>query len=107
MEWRVHVGSGVGDHVDPADLEGRAVVKVRGAAFPLPEVADVRAGKALVGRHAMLDHMAEVDDPFLFHSRHNATPAISIQTTLRAAEGIAWCHHPLITNPAAPTRFIH
>jgi hypothetical protein len=26
---------------------------------------------------------------------------------LSEAEGIAPCHQPLITNPAAPTRFIH
>ena len=26
MEGRVEIGAGIGDHVDPADLEGRAVV---------------------------------------------------------------------------------
>jgi hypothetical protein len=30
-----------------------------------------------------------------------------IQTTFNEAEGMAPCHAPLITNPAAPIRFIH
>ena len=32
---------------------------------------------------------------------------MNIQTMFKEAEGIAPCHQPLITNPAAPTRFIH
>ena len=32
---------------------------------------------------------------------------MNIQTMLSEAEGIAPCHQPLITKPAAPTRFIH
>ena len=54
VERAVEIGAGVGDHVDPADLEGRAVVVIGGRSLALPEVADVRPGQALVGRHAML-----------------------------------------------------
>jgi hypothetical protein len=32
---------------------------------------------------------------------------MTIQTMFNEAEGIAPCAQPLITNPAAPTRFIH
>ena len=55
----------------------------------------------------MLDHMAEVDDPFLFHIRHDAMAAMSSQTTFSVVEGNAPCHQPLTMNPAAPNRFIH
>ena len=67
MERRIEIGAGIRDHVDPADLEGRSVVVIGGRAFALPEIADVRAGQALVGRHALLDHMAEVDDPLFLN----------------------------------------
>ena len=53
-------------------------------------------GQALVGRHAILDHMAEVDDPLFFKIRHDATAPISSQSTLSAADGNAPCHQPLI-----------
>ena len=66
----------------------------------------VRSRKALVGGHAMLDHMAEVDDPFFFKIRHEANTPISSQTMLRAVDGKARCHHPLMANPAAPTMFM-
>jgi hypothetical protein len=47
MEGRVEICAGIGDHVDPADLEGRSVlVKARGF-FAGPKVADMRAGKPL------------------------------------------------------------
>ena len=55
----------------------------------VPEIADVRARQALVGRHAMLDHMAEVDDPLLFKIRHDAIAPISSHRTLSAADGNA------------------
>src|SRR5690242_11627647 len=107
MKWRVDVRAGVRDHVDPSDLEGRPVVEILRCGFAFPEIADVRTWQALEGRHSMFDHMAEVDDPFLFHSRHNATAAISIQTTLSEADGSARCAQPLTTKPAAPNKFIH
>ena len=32
---------------------------------------------------------------------------MNIQTMFNEAEGIAPCHQPFTTKPAAPTRFIH
>src|SRR5439155_12277419 len=106
VEWRIDIGAGVGDHVDAPDLEGRGVVVVRSGAFTLPKVADVWTRQAPVGRHAMLDHMAEVDDPLLFKIRHDANAPIISHRTFNAADGKAPCHQPLITKPAAPTTFM-
>jgi hypothetical protein len=50
--------------------------------------------------------MGEVDER-LCHIRHREKAAMNIQTMFNEAEGIAPCHQPLITKPAAPTRFIH
>jgi len=55
----------------------------------------------------MLYGVAEVDEPLLFHNVHNVPAANSAQTRLSVADGSAPCHQPLITKPAAPTRFIH
>src|SRR6185369_6983112 len=88
------------------DLERRAVVIFVRRLFAHPEVADVRTGQVLVGGHAMLDHMAEVDDPLFFSIRHDATAPMSSHSTFNAADGSAPCHQPLTTNPAAPTTFM-
>ena len=53
----------------------------------------------------MLDHMAEVDEPFRV-IRHNATSPIAAQTTLRAADGIAPFQPLLTMKPIAPTTFM-
>src|SRR5206468_11467833 len=106
VEGRIQVGAGIGHHVDPPDLEGRAVVVVAGRALSLPEVADLRPRQPLVSGHAMFDHMAEVDDPLAFKIRHDAIAPISSQMTLSAAEGTARCHQPLIAKPAAPNTFM-
>src|SRR3954471_4033957 len=106
MERRIQIGASVGDHVDADDLEGRAVIVIGGGAFAAPEVADLRTGRAFVRRHAMLDHMAEVDDPLFFKICHDAIAPISSHSTLSAAEGKAPCHQPLMIKPAAPTTFM-
>src|SRR6185369_5739195 len=62
VERTVEICAGVGDHVDPPDLEGRTVVIICGGTLALPEVADMRPRQAFVGDHAVFDHMAEVDD---------------------------------------------
>jgi hypothetical protein len=55
----------------------------------------------------VLDHVAEVDEPFLCHILTKAKAAIAVQTMLSAADGIAPCATPLMTKPIAPKRFIH
>ena len=85
----------------------RPVVVIGGGLLARQEVADVRAGQALVGHHPVGDDVAQVDDPLRCAIFHNATAPIPIQTTLSAVEGMARCHQPLITKPAAPTMFIH
>src|SRR4051794_11663251 len=106
MERAVDVGAGVRDHVDAADLERGSVVVVAGRTLALPEIADVRPGQPFVGRHAMLDHMAEVDDPLFFKIRHEANTPIPSHRMLSTADGRARCHQPLTTKPAAPRTFI-
>ena len=62
VERRVEVGAGVRHHLDLADLEldaGR-VPPARG--LPAQEVADDRPRQAGVGRHAVLDGVAEIDE---------------------------------------------
>ena len=44
--------------------------------------------------------------PAAFLTFHRVTTPIPIQTTFSAVEGMASCHQPLITKPAAPTMFI-
>ena len=53
-------------------------------------------------------NFAQVDEvgALLFRIRHNATAPISSHTTFNDAEGMAPCHQPLITKPAAPTMFM-
>ncbi len=57
--------------------------------------------------------MAEVEEaahPASFRRpaiRTSAKAAIAIQTMFKDAEGMAPCHRPFTTKPAAPTRFIH
>jgi hypothetical protein len=61
VEGAVHVGAGVRDHRDLADLElgpRRVAGAARGAAELL---ADPGPGEAGVGGHAVLDLVAEVD----------------------------------------------
>src|SRR3546814_6181787 len=94
MEGAVEIGAGIGYHVDAAELEGGAVIVERRRRLARPIVADDGTGQALVGGHARLDHMAEVDEP-LFLIRHKATAPISIQITFSDAEGKAPCHQPL------------
>src|SRR3546814_3581112 len=105
MERAVERGAGIGYHVDAADLEGGAVIVERRRRLARPIVADDGTGQALVGGHARLDHMAEVDEP-LFLIRHKATAPISIQITFSDAEGKAPCHKPLTMKPAAPATYI-
>src|SRR3546814_10804658 len=50
------------DHVDAADLEGRAVVVERGAGLSAPIIAEHGAGQTLVGGHARRDGVAEIDE---------------------------------------------
>jgi hypothetical protein len=38
--------------------------------------------------------------------RHDATAPMNSHSTFNAADGIAPCHQPLMTNPAAPTTFM-
>ncbi len=52
------------------------------------------------------DHVTEAGEPFRFRIRHKATAPISIQITLRTAEGSAPWYQPLTMKPAAPTTFI-
>ena len=87
MERAVDIGAGVGDHVDPADLEGRAVIVIGRRRLARPKVADMRPGQALVGGHALLDHVAEVDEPFRVAILHRAANPIPAQMTFNAADG--------------------
>src|SRR5215218_9135070 len=103
MERRIEIGAGVRDHVDAADLEARPIVITLGRGLARPIVADRRTGQVAIGPHAMLDHMAEVDDPLFFKIRHDAKAPINSHNTLSAADGMAPCHQPLTTKPAAPT----
>lgn len=103
MEGHVQVGAGVGHHVDPADLEGRAVIVEGGGGLARPIVADRGRRQAFVGDHAAFDQVAEVDD---LRIRHRATNPIIIQITLSTAEGSAPCHQLLTMKPAAPTTFM-
>src|SRR3546814_20684405 len=84
----------MGYHVEAVDREGGAVIVERRRRLARPIVADDGTGQALVGGHARLDHMAEVDEP-LFMIRHKATAPISIQITFRDEEGKEPCHHKL------------
>ncbi len=61
MEGRVQIGAGIADHLDPADLEfgPGVVIGPRGLAAQM--VANQRRRQALVGDHAGLDGVAEVD----------------------------------------------
>src|SRR3546814_11356705 len=101
MERAVEIGAGIGYHVDAADLEGGAVIVERRRRLARPIVADDGTGQALVGGHARLDHMAEVDEP-LFLIRHQSTAPISIPITFSEPEGTAPSHPPLQMNPAPP-----
>src|SRR5262249_30728782 len=53
-------GSGVGDHLDPADVELGARGVVRAGLLPAEVVADERGRQTLVGDHAVLDNVADV-----------------------------------------------
>jgi hypothetical protein len=106
MEGRIEIGAGIGDHVDPADLEGRAVVVEIGAPLTRPIVADMGPGQALVGDHPRFYSVAEVDEALRWWIRHRARTPIIIQITFNEAEGSAPCHQPLTMKPAAPTTFI-
>ena len=106
VEGRVEIGAGIGDHVDPADLEAGAVVIIGGRRLALPKIANVRPRQALIGGHARLDQVTEVDELFRDLMRHKAQAPISSQITFKDADGMAPCHQPLTANPAAPTTFM-
>jgi hypothetical protein len=106
MRRHVDVSAGVGDHVDPPDLEGRAIVVIGRRLLARNEVANVRTWQTLVGHHALGDDVAQVDEPRRCVIFHKATNPIPIQMMLSAVEGSAPCHHPLMVKPAAPTTFM-
>jgi hypothetical protein len=57
----IQVGAGAGDHVDPADVElgaGRVVVARR---FAAEVVSDLGSRQPGIGRHPVVDDVAEVD----------------------------------------------
>ena len=67
-----------------------------------PIVADVRPRQALVGDHAVLDQMAEVDEPFRFHIRHKRHCSDHQPDHVeRSPTASAPCHQPLTTKPGA------
>ena len=63
MERAVHVGAGVRDHVDPADVELRPWRIQRARRLAAQEVADDRRGIPLQRHHPVRDRVAEVDQP--------------------------------------------
>ena len=62
VERRVDVGAGVGHHLDLADLELDPGGVARARGLPAQEVADDRPREAGVGRHAVLDGVAEIQE---------------------------------------------
>src|SRR5687768_10523026 len=107
MERAVDVGACVGDHFNPADLERRSVIVIRGRYLARPIIADMRSRQTLVSGHAMLNYVAEVDEPLRCAIRHSAANPMPAQTTFKAAEGIAPFQPELTTKPIAPSTFIH
>src|SRR5919204_68490 len=61
VKRRVDIRAGVGDELDPADLELGARRVAVAARLPREEVADDRPGQAGVGRHAVDDGVGELD----------------------------------------------
>ena len=72
---------------------GRSGRSIRRHSWPptltRPKIADVRPGQALVGRHAVLDHMAEVDDPGHWASRRCHRRFVTIRIDANSSD-----HHP-------------
>jgi hypothetical protein len=62
VERRVEVGTGVGHHLDPADVELGARRVVRAGCLAAEVVADDRRRQAAVGDEAVFYGVADVDE---------------------------------------------
>src|SRR5579871_4310655 len=61
MKRRVHIGSGVADHVDTPNVKLGSGRVVLAGLFAAEEIAEQGSGKAGVGYESGLDDMAQVD----------------------------------------------